>query len=900
MTMNAPRFARVREIFQAVCDLAPAERQAFLADSCGADAELRAEVESILAWSEGAGSLLDEPATEVFPELFEPSRALAMVGRAVGPYVLERLVATGGMGAVYQARRGDGQYDGRVAVKLLRRRLAREPALRLFRREQQALAALDHPNIARLLDGGVAGDGVPYLVMEYVDGEPIDRYCAGRRLSTRQRLELFGDVCSAVSCAHRSLIVHRDLKPANILVTGGGEPKLVDFGIAAVIDPAPHRGNGGPAPSGRSMTPEYASPEQVRGERVTTASDVYSLGVILYEILAGRRPYRPRAAIPHEVERSVCEDEPERPSAAVGRGDGDHGSGAAPPLRLRRELAGDLDAIVLKALRKEPQHRYATVDELAADVRRHLAGLPVAARRGTLRYRGLKFARRHAVGVIAGAAVALSILGGAAATLHQARGTVAEARKVEGVNAFLQDMLASLDAGAPAAARPHGTLRLVLDEAPAALGAGALREQRDVEAEVRLTIGMAYLELGALPEARSHLDRAHEVRLQLRGGRHAEVAESHEALGRLARAQGDLEGAEARYRQALLLRRELLGDGAAATAESLNDLGVVLKARGRLEEAQEALAEAHGARSAALAALERDPAGSPSALRRARKDLATTTTNLAAVAKNLGRHGDAERLYRDAIERFSSVLGREHYRTAVALNDLALLLSETGRSGEAEPLYREALEIRRRVFGDDHLAVATGLKNLGLLLAQMGRYEEAEGFYREALALGRKLPGDEERLANTLVGLADVLATTGRCDEAEELAREALRIRERRPDNPRRAGALFVLGRALLGRGDARAAEPFLREALELGREERPRDERQIGRAAGELGASLLAQGRPGEAEPLLVEALAALERTPAGAAPLRRPIIERLVELCRESGRDVEAQGYQELLDRP
>ena len=426
--MSTHRWKEVRELFDTACDLDALERESFLSKACAGDIQLRAEVESILAGNERAPPFFDAPAAEAFPELFDVEQVTTLVGRCIGPYRLIRFVVSGGMGAVYQATRADRQDDEKVAIKLIKRRVVTEDTLRRFRTERRALAMLDHPNIARLRDGGVTPDGLPYLVMEYVDGTPIDRFCDRCKLSTLERLRLFQTVSEAVQYAHHNLIVHRDLKPNNILVTTEGIPKLLDFGIAKVLDPDedPHA-DIQTATGQRLMTPEYASPEQICGKSITTATDVYSLGVVLYELLTGHHPYRTKSCSPHEIERTICEQDPEKPSTAIGRVEQVVTAGGSSritltpelvsqtrdgqPDKLRRRLAGDLDAIVLMAMRKEPRHRYPSVEQFSQDIRRHLDGLPVIARKGTFRYRSAKFIRRNRAAVVATVVVAVSLLG---------------------------------------------------------------------------------------------------------------------------------------------------------------------------------------------------------------------------------------------------------------------------------------------------------------------------------------------------------------------------------------------------------------------------------------------------------------------------------------------------------
>jgi non-specific serine/threonine protein kinase/serine/threonine-protein kinase len=415
--MTPERWSRVKSLFQAALDLPPAEREPMLRRRCERDPELLSEVLTLLE-RHRTDSFLETPAAEVAAAAEEAPEA---AGLRIGSYRVEREIGRGGMGAVYLAVRDDDEYRKEVAVKLVKRGMDADHVVRRFRNERQILAQLDHPGIAKLLDGGTTEDGRPYLVMELVHGEPITRYSESRGLGLGSRLELFRRVCGAVQYAHQNLVVHRDLKPSNILVTGEGHPKLLDFGIAKILDPT-SGGDEATVTAMRMLTPEYGSPEQVRGRPITTASDVYSLGVLLYELLAGRRPYRLATHAPEEVARAVCEQEPDRPSTATGN----------------RRLVGDLDTIVMKALQKEPGRRYGSVEQLSEDVRRYLVGLPVLARPDTVGYRAAKFVWRHRTGVAAAALATVSLLGGLGATLWQARVAEAERQRAEAERARAQ------------------------------------------------------------------------------------------------------------------------------------------------------------------------------------------------------------------------------------------------------------------------------------------------------------------------------------------------------------------------------------------------------------------------------------------------------------------------------
>ena len=904
--MDADRWRAIRELLENTVDLSPADREAYLSRSCGGDVTLQTEVEALLAGSDNAPTFLDTPAVAAYADVIGMEQASSLVGHRIGPYRLERFIASGGMGTVYLAVRPDSPREKNVAIKLIKRQMLTPDAIRRFRIEKQALAVLNHANIAALYDGGVTDAGLPYLVMEYVDGIPIDQYCDEQRHTTERRLMLFQAVCSAVAYAHRNLIVHRDLKPNNVLVTPQGIPKLLDFGIAKVLDPHSAGRSGETATKHRILTPEYASPEHIRGETITTASDVYSLGVILYGLLTGHRPYRFRSRVPHEIEQTICEEEPKKPSTVILRSEKvllpDESSHviltpesvsrvrAVAPEALRRQLTGDLDAIVTMSLRKEPGRRYSSVEQFAEDIHCHLEGRPVTARTDSTGYRLAKFVRRNRVAVIAAAVVSLSLVTGFIVTLWQSRIAIqaqliaqGEVIKTAQVNDFLQGMLASVD---PLTAQGGDTtVRQILDEASSKLDSGALENQPEARADVHMTIGMTYFELGAYERTAQHLDAALEIRKEIFGADHPDVAECLNGLGMLARARGDYGEAERLYREALDLRRAALGDTHLSVAETMNNLGVLLKKKGELSQAETLLREALEIRRTALG--------------HQHEDVATTMSNLAAVLKHKHEFQEAESLYRDALQVFRAVLDPKHLRIAGCMNNLALLLRERQDYDGAELLLREALTIRRQVFQAEHPAVATGLHNLALILQHRGDSQEAQSLYREALTLRRKLLGHHHpRVANTAHNLAELLASTGDFKEAEPLAREALLIRRRRlpPDHPRIAGSLVVLGEILVGLDDPSAAEPLLRESLAVSEKKLPRGHRQIVRAQMEFGSCAVALEEFSQAEEMFLAAYATVSEDGPSPSPMT-DLLERIVELYQSWGKNEEANHYLEKL---
>ena len=715
--------------------------------------------------------------------------------RRIGPYRLLRELGHGGMGTVYLAGRADDEYHKRVAIKVIRG-LDSVAIVQHFRRERQILAALEHPNIARLLDGGTTVDGLPYFVMEHVEGERIDRFCDERTLTIRARLLLFQKVCSAVQFAHRNLVVHRDIKPGNILVTREGVPKLMDFGIAKFLNP--EIAGEAPTVTALAMTPAYASPEQVRGGVITTATDVYSLGVLLYELLTGHGPYRLKTHETLEVLKAVCEDEPERPSTAVNRteeqrqpdgttqeitAESASRTREGTPDRLRRRLHGDLDNIVLMALRKEPQRRYGSVEALSEDIQRYLEGRPVAARKGTLTYRTGKFVGRHWVGVSAAVIVLAAIIGGAAlATYGLVRARRAErealhqAARATAINDFLRQTLFS--------AQPHlgqGREMKVVDALAAAVPRidSSFRDQPEIQAGVQHTIGRTYTDLGLLAEAEPLLRQSLATRQRLFGPDHRDVAESLHGLGVLAFEKGDFEAAEALFRKALEMDRRVLGRDALEVAEILNDLGMTLE-EGKADYA------------AAQPLLEESLSIKRARLGERHADVAQSLNNLGMLHYRKRDYAKAEPLLREALALNRELRGSDNADVAAGLNNLGLVLTRQGDSRGAAELLRQALDIDRKVYGPGSAEVAGALNNLAAALQKVGQLDEAEARLRESLGIYKQaFPGGHIQIQTTESLLGGCLTELKRYAEAEALVTSsyAVILKQFGPDHPRTQAA---------------------------------------------------------------------------------------------------------------
>ena len=861
--MDPQRRRQIETLFDEALERPSLERDAWLSRECAADPGLLAEVEALLA------------AHGLAERIFEPRPpAGADAPERIGPYRLVRELGRGGMGRVYLAERDDGQYRSRVALKLIRGGADDGQLRERLVAERQILAALGHPNIARLLDGGVADDGRPYLVMEYVDGLPITTHADRHRLGIEERLRLFADVCSAVQHAHQNLVIHRDLKPGNILVTPAGQVKLLDFGIAKLLNPTLGAAS---APVTRTefrvMTPEYASPEQVRGDAITTSSDLYSLGVLLYELLAGHPPYRLAGRSSVEALDLVCHRDPERPSTRVGREervarpDGTTEevtprtvaeARGLPPERLRRRLRGDLDGIVMMALRKEPARRYRSADLLRRDVEQYLAGRPVEAHRGSRRYRAGKFVRRHRVEVAAAALVLAGVLGGAGVAGWQARIAGDERDRAElsrlhaelalgqseEVTRFLLGMFeaANLD---PAAGGEEVTARDLLSRGAAR--ADDLTEQPEVQARMLDVIGRMYHQLGEYDEARRSLRRAVQIRRRALGPGSLELAATLVHLSWVHRSLSEPEDARKLLAEALEIRRRVLQPDDPGIAELLHELGRVA---GSSTEGEALYREALDMLQKTGADPDRQVA---------------LLMGLATFARRHGRFPDAVSSDREAVRRAQELLGPDHVRTGAAMIHLADQVRDIERDlAAAEHLYRRGLTVLSRHYGEQHLELLHGIGALAWLLAQRGNHEEAEQLYRRALAIRTAAAGpDHPQVGAYMNALAGGLELQGRLDEAEALSRQALElwVRVLGPGNRSVAAGLPRLASILARQGRFEEADQLYREALSIRIALGQGQTVVMAEARRLYGRALIARRRFPDAEEQLLESLAILER---------------------------------------
>jgi len=818
--MSPEHWQKVKEIFYAAQERDENERAAFIAESCDGDDDLRREVESLLASYEKSDTFIETPAFETSPFEIEENNE-DFTGKHIGHYKIISEIGRGGMGAVYLAERADDEFRQRVAIKLIKRGLDTDDIIRRFRHERQILAALNHSFIARLLDGGTTENGLPYFVMEHVEGLPLLDYCDKNNLTTNERLKLFRKVCLAVGHAHQNLVIHRDIKPSNIIVTSTGEPKLLDFGIAKLINPEMQGVDfAQTATTVRIMTPEYASPEQVQGLHVTTSTDIYSLGVVLYELLTGARPNGLRIA--------DCGLRNEERGAFVKWFFNLQSKN--PQSAIRNPQSKDLDNIVLMALRKEPSRRYASVEQFSEDIRRHLEGLPVTARADSFGYRAGKFITRNKAGVVAASLILLSLIAGLVATIWQNRIARAERdraqiaqAKAERINKFLQETLGSPDP------TKEGRDVKVLDVLEKAVRRAEteLKDQPEVLAEVKRTIGYTYFNL--------------------------EFYDKGEPL----------------LRSALKTFQDLLGENHTTTTNCMRNLGELLTYKNNFAEAIPLLQKA-------LDTQRRYPPEN-------KRDFAETLLATGAAYYYKGddeSRKTAEKLYQEAFDYTRQNLGESDLQTAIAANELANVIPNDYERSIA--LYRQAIAINRR-YPERKMDLAISLSNLGLNLILIENYDEAETALRESLSLSRELFGENSpQYTVPLTNLSRISYYRNDFVQAEKLARQAIEIQQKTlPEGHRYFFDSYnALGRALMKTGKYTEAEKYLRQNYVWMSKKLGADNERVAKTEGTLGECLTLQKRFEEAETLLKKSYETLKTKLGEKDKATIEAIKRLVAL--------------------
>ncbi len=866
--MDAERWGVVQDLFHRASGLPTAEREAFLARTGAVDAELAAEVRALLT-GDHAATLLDVGLASVASDVLRGAPA----PREVGPYRILRAIGEGGMAVVYLAERAD--LGSRAAVKVLRDAWLSPARRERFAAEQRTLAQLEHPLIARLYDADILDDGTPWFAMEYVEGASITEHCARVRAPVTERLKLFRSACEAVAYAHRQAVVHRDLKPSNILVKRDGALRLLDFGIAKQIGPEPRDPT---RTAFRLMTPAYAAPEQLRGERVGLYTDVYALGVVLHELLTGRRPYDRPGLSEAEREALVLGSDPERPSAMARRTQ----ASGEPTVAIDRRAWADLDVLCLTALQRAAERRYASVEAMARDVDHFLDNEPLEARPDSLGYRAGKLLRRRRGAVAAAAAVAAVLLAVVTAFTVRLSATrdaaLAQAKRAQRIQAFMIDLFQ----GGDAEQGPARDLTVLSVVERGALETAALDSEPEVQADLYATLGSILGRLGEYERSEDLLTRALDRQRALHGFAHPSVGESLGLLGRLREEQRRVDEAVQLTREGSELIERALPPQDPRVAKAAIRLGSALVRAGKYPEAVAVIE-----RAIALEVAGRAPAS----------ELAASKALLSEAYFFLGQHDRAEALSQELLVVNRALHGENHPSVADALVNLGEIRAESSRWAEAEPYFREAVAVRQAFYGGQHVEAASAMTSLAQALTQQGKVEEGEQLLREALAILERGHGhDHPRVGFVLMELGNAARRRRALDEAEQFFRGAEQVYRKV------YGKHYYIGAALTGRAEIASdrkkypeAEALIRQALASLGETLPAQHERIGKARVSLGRVLSWQGRYREAEPELVAGYAILMKEPRPPVAWLRGAVEELTAAYRALGEPQRAAPFRD-----
>lgn len=855
--MDKERLILVRQLFDEVLKIIPAGREEFLESKCGGDAGLKNEVLSLLHTIENAEDFLENQVTDAVNKRSLPDDPF--IGKQIGNFIINGKAGVGGMGIVYSGKRNDESFDQKVAVKILKQGLHSEYLLKRFLIERQTLANLQFPFIARLLDGGKTTEGLPYLVMEFIEGIPITEYCRNKNLNILQRLKLFRDVCSAVQYAHQNLVVHRDLKPGNILVTNDGHPKLLDFGIAKLLDEnILEEGENLTRTGTWHLTPEYASPEQIKGETITTASDIYSLGVMLYQILTNQQPYRITNNSPSAINRIITEENILKPSDRVKQNIQDE-SGKEKHISVKRSkapdnadklhshLKGDLDNIVLKAMHKDPSRRYISAEQFSEDIRKYLIGLPVIAQKDTARYRLSKFIQRHKTGFVISSVFVLFMIASTILVAWQANiaanerdNAKTEQLKAEKVNSFLQEMLSSVD---PTEAGKDVKVYDVLKKASIDLESSFILHP-EIEAAVRKTIGKTFTNLGEFDQAKPHLLQSVSLNKKVYGEESFQTGESLHELALYYHWIGDLNLADSLYLKSINVFRKNKNTPPRSLASALNDFGTLKQDQALYDESLNLLKEAYNIFIKEFG--EKD------------RDVASTLNNLALTMEALDDLDGAEKYYKRSLNIYTELYGSNRPEISTLYNNLAYIYMDRGDLKTAEEYFKKSLELKKKYYGERHSLVGLALMNLGGFEFRIGKYDESLRYLLEALN-NFKLSLNDDHI---WVGMSD-----------------------------------YWYAKVLIEKSDYAAAEKLLRKSLLIYNNNYPEDHPNILTASGELGISLFYQNKYSEAEKLLIYGYEGVKNSKGEKNISAVRFLEFLVKNYDAAGRTDKAAHYKNVL---
>ena len=846
--LNQEKLNKVKDLFDKARSLGQNDRVSFFENLQTVDTEIKNEVISLMASFEKARDFLEEPLTVA--EIDESSFIDPYIGKQVGNYIIDGEAGVGGMGIVYSGKRNDKEFEQKVAIKILKHGITSEYMLKRFQIERQTLANLQHPNIAGIIDGGRTTDGLPYLVMEYIDGIPITEFCKEKKLTISQELDLFRKVCDAVQYAHQNLVIHRDLKPGNILVSKDGTVKLLDFGIAKLINEDLVDFSDGLTKTGIwNLTPEYASPEQIKGENITTASDIYSLGVLLYQILTGYQPYKIPGNSLTAINRVITEEIIVKPSDKLKQFLKTADDHKTIPDRNSRLVKGDLDNIVLKAMHKDPLRRYVSVQQLSEDIRRHLTGLTVIAQKDTAGYRLNKFIKRHKVGFFASIGFLAFLIGSLIAIIWQANiakkerdNAKLEAKKVESVNRFLQEMLSSAD---PTEAGRDIKVYDILHKSSLNIPR-SFENQPEIEAEIQKTIGETFTNLGEYDEAKPHLERSLNLNQSTYGYSSIQAGESYHALALYYHWIGDLKIADSLYKKALMIFRNDNNTSKRTLAGAINDYAIL------------------------------------------KYDIAEYT--------------ESKKLHQESLDIYLKYVGEKDKDVASAYNNLAILMQELHELDKAELYFNKALKINIELLGENRPEVSANYNNLGFIYIDKNQFDKAEEYFKKSLDLKSRYFGKNHSIVGfAYSNLSAIQERVGKISEAKENAILAIdNLKKSVNENHIWLGfAYFRLTKVLVDQGKYKLAEEYINKTLKIQRANYSENHPNLVSSISEFGIIEFNLNKFESAEKNLLAGYEGVKKIKGEKNFNTVRILKYLVKLYKKINNSQKLELYQSILDK-
>jgi len=813
----------LKTIFEKALELNRSERENYFRSLSEDEKRYISEVKSLIISFESAEDFLETTTNKNQIFFFDREQTHPLLGKHLGQYLIEKVIGSGGMGIVFAGKRDDKEFNQKVAIKILKQGLTSKYLVYRFETERQILAKLQHPNIAKLFDGGKTEDGLPYVVMEYIEGVPITEYCKNKQLDIESRLLLFISVCDAVQYAHQNLIVHRDIKPGNILVNKQKRPKLLDFGVAKLLDETIMQKNIDLTKTKMwHLTPEYASPEQINGGAITTSSDIYSLGVLLYQLLTGFQPYLIKNISPVAISKIVTEDRIIKPSEIYksNKSPNELNNGDEINKKLSNTLKGDLDNIILKAMHKDPNQRYKSVQEFRDDINRYLTGLPVTARKDTITYRVSKFVNRYRVGVALFVLFNLIVLFSISAIIYQGRIAAKERDKANienkkflKVNSFLQEMLSSVD---PTEIGRDVKVYDILEKAAKDVDT-ELKDQPEIKAAIKSTLGNTYVNLGEYKKGKPLLDSAYKMNRYLYGDHSKETAESIHDLALYYDWIGEYKNADSLYKKSIHIFRKVLKKPTKKFADALNNYALVKMKMNKYKEAEKLYLEAINMSIATRGTKNRNTA--------------VMINNLAVNYMDIGKLDKAEKYYKKSSTILINLLGKNRPEIASSYNNLAYIYIVKKKYKLAEEYLEKSYRLKLTLMGKNHPDVGLALNNLGVVNFRMKNYNKAEKYFKDAITQYKKsYPADHPLIALSQYWLGKVYSETGRLSMAEEYFKISLRTRIKKlpPGSTDIWKSKTELGICLLKQKKYKSAEQFLPSTLKFYKENFASDKKQI------------------------------------------------------------------------